>query len=64
MEDKNKLRIRKKKKEKKYCKIYKITKITLGRTRNQNGDNKDCQKINSMGTMFIKSSRKTKIERA
>ena len=33
-------------KEKKYCKIYKITNITLGRTRDQNGDNKNCQKIN------------------
>ena len=34
-------------KKKKYCKIYKITlQITLGRTRNQNGYNKNCQKIN------------------
>ena len=33
-------------KEKKYCKIYKITNITLGRTRDQNGDNKNFQKIN------------------
>jgi hypothetical protein len=29
-------------KKKKYCKIYKITKITLGSTRNQNGHNKNC----------------------
>ena len=29
-------------KEKKYCKIYKITKITLGSTSNQNGHNKNC----------------------
>ena len=32
--------------KKKYCKINKITKITLGSTRNQNGYNKNCQKIN------------------
>ena len=31
--------------KKKYCKIYKITKITLGSTRNRNGYNKNCQKI-------------------
>ena len=30
--------------KKKNCKIYKITKITFGRTRDQNGDNKNCQK--------------------
>ena len=47
-----------------YRNIYKITKITLGSTRNQNGYNKNCQKINWMGTMFIKTSRKTKIEMA
>ena len=29
-----------------YCKIYKITKITLGSTCNQNGYNKNCPKIN------------------
>ena len=29
-------------KKKKYYKIYKITKITLGSTRNQNGYNKNC----------------------
>jgi len=29
-------------KKKKYCKIYKITKITLGSTCNQNGHNKNC----------------------
>ena len=46
-------------KQKKYCKIYKITKITLGSTRNQNGYNKNCQKINWMGTMSITTSRKT-----
>ena len=28
-------------KKKKYCKIYEITKITLGRTRNQNGCKKN-----------------------
>ena len=49
---------------KKYCKIYKITKITLGSTRNQNGYNKNCQKINRMETVFIKTSRKTKIDMA
>ena len=32
--------------KKKYCKIYKITKITLGSTHNQNGYNKNCQKMN------------------
>ena len=43
MEDKNKWRIRKSNLEKKkYCKIYKITKITLGSTRNQNGYSKNC----------------------
>jgi len=31
---------------KKNCNIYKITNITLGSTRNQNGYNKNCQKIN------------------
>ena len=36
--------------------------ITLGSTRNQNWYNKNCQKINWMGTIFIKSSRKTKNE--
>ena len=36
----------------------------VGRTRDQNGDNKNCQKINWRGTMFIKSNRKTKIEMA
>ena len=30
----------------KYRKIYKFAKITLGSTRNQNGYNKTCQKIN------------------
>ena len=38
--------------------------ITLSSTRNQNGYNKNCKKIDWMGTMFIKSSRKTKIEMA
>ena len=38
--------------------------ITLGSTRNQNGYNKNCQKINWMGTVFIKTSTKTKIEMA
>ena len=33
-------------KKKKYCKIHKITKITLGSSCNQNGQNKNCQKIN------------------
>ena len=33
-------------KKKKYCRIYKITEITLGSTRNQNGYNKNCQKVN------------------
>jgi len=34
-------------KRNKYRKIYKITmQITLGSTRNQNGYNKNCQKIN------------------
>jgi hypothetical protein len=32
--------------KKKYYEIYKITKITLGSTCNQNGYNKNCQKIN------------------
>ena len=36
----------------------------LGSTRNQNGYNKNCQKNNLMRTMFIKTSRKTKIEMA
>ena len=46
MEDKNKLRTRKSNKEKEFCKIYTITKITLGSTRDQNGYNKKCQNIN------------------
>jgi len=29
-------------KKKKYCKIYKITKITLGNACNPNGHNKNC----------------------
>ena len=45
-------------------KIYEITKITLGSTCNRNGHNKNCQKTNWIGTMFIKDSRKTKIEMA
>ena len=36
----------------------------LGSTRDQNGNNKNCQNINWMGNMFIKTSRKTKIEMA
>jgi hypothetical protein len=52
-------------KKKKYCKIYTITmQIMLRCTRNQNAYTKNCQKINWMGTMFIKSSRKTKTEMA
>jgi len=51
-------------KKKKYCKIYKITKITLGSACNENGHNKNCKKVNCMGTMFIKSGRKTKTEMA
>ena len=33
-------------KKKKHSKIHKITKITLGSSFNQNGHNKNCQKIN------------------
>jgi hypothetical protein len=29
-------------KKKKYCKVYKITEITMGSTCNQNGHNKNC----------------------
>jgi hypothetical protein len=49
-------------KEREYFKIHKITKITMGSTCNQNGPTKNSQKINGMGTMFIKTSRKTKTE--
>jgi hypothetical protein len=48
--------------KKKNRKIYKITKITLSSTCNQNRCNKNCQKINGMENMFIKTSRKTKTE--
>jgi hypothetical protein len=50
--------------EREYCKIHKITKITMGSTctRSQNGPNKKSQKINGMGTIFIRTSRKTKTE--
>jgi len=30
------------KEKKEYCKIYKITKITMGSTCNQNGQNRNC----------------------
>jgi hypothetical protein len=32
--------------KKKHCKIYKITKSMLDSTRNQNGYNKNCKKMN------------------
>ena len=33
-------------KKKNFCKVYKITNITVGRTCNENGYNKNCQKNN------------------
>jgi hypothetical protein len=48
--------------EREYCKMYKITKITMGSTCNQNGPNKNSQKINVKGIMSIRTSRKTKTE--
>jgi hypothetical protein len=64
MEDKNNEELEIIIKKKTYYKIYKITKITLGSTRNQSRYIKNYQKINCIGTMFIKSSGKTKIEMA
>jgi hypothetical protein len=62
MEDKNKWRIRTSNQENIYSNVHKITKIMLGSTCNQNGYNRNSQKINWMGNMFIKTSGKTKIE--
>jgi len=47
-----------------YRMISKVTKMALGSTCNQNGHNRNCQKTDWMGTMSIKSSRKTKTEMA